>query len=56
MRYADLGGIEHVLQDIRQVVEWPLVHPEVCWLSSVSSHSNPCLSERTLVYSYNYLT
>lgn len=29
MRYADLGGIEDILQDIQELVEWPLVHPEV---------------------------
>lgn len=28
-RYADVGGIEHVLQDIREHIEYPLVHPEI---------------------------
>ena len=27
--YADLGGIESVLKDIRELVEYPLRHPEV---------------------------
>lgn len=29
VRYADLGGIETVLADIRELVERPLRHPEV---------------------------
>lgn len=29
VRYADLGGIEAVLSDIRELVEYPLRHPEV---------------------------
>ena len=28
--YADLGGIESVLSDIRELIEYPLKHPEVC--------------------------
>lgn len=27
--YSDLGGIEDALNDIRQLVEYPLMHPEV---------------------------
>lgn len=27
--YADLGGIETVLADIRELIEYPLKHPEV---------------------------
>lgn len=27
--YSDLGGIEDVLTDIRQLIEYPLMHPEV---------------------------
>jgi ribosome biogenesis ATPase len=27
--YADLGGIEEVLADIRELIEYPLKHPEV---------------------------
>lgn len=27
--YADLGGIEGVLSDIRELIEHPLQHPEV---------------------------
>ena len=31
--YADLGGIEDVLADVRQLIEFPLRHPEVyAWL------------------------
>eukprot|EP00892_Ulva_mutabilis_P001467 jgi/Ulvmu1/11320/UM074_0035.1 len=31
--YSDLGGIEDVLTDIRQLIEYPLMHPEVyAWL------------------------
>ncbi len=29
VRYADLGGIEEVLSDIRELIEYPLKHPEV---------------------------
>ncbi len=29
VRYSDLGGIESVLHDIRELVEYPLQHPEV---------------------------
>lgn len=33
VRYKDLGGIEEVLSDIRELVEYPLAHPEVYrWL------------------------
>jgi hypothetical protein len=28
-RYSDLGGIEEVLADIRETIEYPLKHPEV---------------------------
>lgn len=28
--YADLGGIEAVLNDIKELIEYPLKHPEVC--------------------------
>ncbi len=27
--YADLGGVEDVLSDIRELIEYPLKHPEV---------------------------
>ena len=30
--YADLGGIEDVLSDIRELIEHPLQHPEVSTL------------------------
>lgn len=29
VRYADLGGIEGALQDIRELIEFPLTHPEI---------------------------
>ena len=29
VRYADLAGIEGVLQDVRELIERPLKHPEV---------------------------
>jgi hypothetical protein len=28
--YADLGGIEAVLDAIKELIEYPLKHPEVC--------------------------
>lgn len=27
--FADVGGIEPVLQDIREHIEYPLLHPEI---------------------------
>ena len=33
IRYSDLGGLENVIQDIKELVEYPLKHPEVYgWL------------------------
>ena len=32
VRYTDLGGIEAVLSDIKELVEYPLQHPEVLLL------------------------
>ena len=33
MRYADLGGVEGVLDEIRDLIEYPLKHPEIYgWL------------------------
>ncbi|KAH3763713.1 26S proteasome regulatory complex [Pelomyxa schiedti] len=29
VRYADVGGIEPVLQDVRELIEYPLTHPEI---------------------------
>lgn len=29
VRFSDLGGIDGVLQDIRELVEYPLTHPEI---------------------------
>lgn len=32
-RYSDLGGIENILQDVKEIIEWPLSHPEIySWL------------------------
>lgn len=28
-RYCDLGGISGILQEVRELIEYPLVHPEV---------------------------
>ena len=28
-RYGDLGGIDELLADIRELIEWPLLHPEI---------------------------
>lgn len=28
-RYSDLGGISGILQEVRELIEYPLVHPEV---------------------------
>ena len=28
-RYSDIGGIESVLQEVRQLIEYPLSHPEI---------------------------
>ena len=36
VRYTDLGGIEAVLHDIRELVEYPLQHPEVLPLNHLS--------------------
>lgn len=34
-RYSDLGGIEYVLQDVRELIERPLMHPEIYhWLGT----------------------
>ncbi len=29
VRYSDVGGVESVLQDVRELVEYPLRHPEI---------------------------
>ena len=35
VRYSDLGGIEYVLQDVRELIERPLMHPEIYeWLGT----------------------
>jgi ribosome biogenesis ATPase len=35
VRYSDLGGIEGILQDVREIIERPLTHPEIFeWLGT----------------------
>ncbi len=47
VRYSDLGGIEPVLADIRELVEHPLRHPEAgCHSQAVSMFH---IEERLLV-------
>ena len=29
LTYSDVGGIETILQDIRELIEYPLLHPEL---------------------------
>ena len=38
MTYADLGGIDNVLSDIKELIEHPLQHPEV---SLITRNLNP---------------
>lgn len=28
-RYTDLGGLDNILQEITETIEWPLLHPEI---------------------------
>lgn len=35
VRFADLGGIDSILKDILELVQWPLLHPEVSGLKSL---------------------
>jgi ribosome biogenesis ATPase len=38
-RYSDLGGIDNVLKDIRELIHWPLSHPEIyAWLGVEPAH------------------
>lgn len=53
VRYADLGGIEEVLSDIRELIEYPLKHPEVgrgspasTLMSRYTTCITPCSSRR----------
>jgi hypothetical protein len=34
LHYADLGGVEDVLADIQELIEYPLKHPEVSYVTS----------------------
>ena len=38
--YSDLGGIDDVLTDIRHLIEYPLMHPEVC-TPAIDGHPQP---------------
>ncbi|KAG2382667.1 hypothetical protein C9374_005247 [Naegleria lovaniensis] len=29
IRFSDLGGIDNILQDIRELIEYPILHPEI---------------------------
>ncbi|KAL0483477.1 ribosome biogenesis ATPase [Acrasis kona] len=29
LRYSDVGGVDHVLQDLRELIEYPFTHPEL---------------------------
>lgn len=29
MRYSDIGGVEGCIQDVRELIEYPLLHPEI---------------------------
>ena len=29
VRFSDLGGIDNILQDIRELIEYPILHPEI---------------------------
>lgn len=40
--YADLGGIEGVLSDIRELIEHPLQHPEVSIIKDTDNPSIAC--------------
>lgn len=44
MRYADLGGIDAIRQDIRELIENPLRHPEVSFHTSASHTGSASLS------------
>ena len=36
--YADLGGIDNVLSDIKELIEHPLQHPEVMTNLEITGH------------------
>jgi hypothetical protein len=42
--YADLGGVEEVLADIRELIEYPLKHPEVGCQVACMAHRG-CMQE-----------
>ncbi|KAL9650135.1 hypothetical protein ABK040_011305 [Willaertia magna] len=29
IKFEDIGGIDHILQDIRELIEYPILHPEI---------------------------
>lgn len=55
-RYADFGGIENILQDVRELIERPLTHPEIFeWLGTqmprgVLLHGPPGCGKTQLAY------
>lgn len=53
--YSDLGGIEDVLADIRQLIEYPLMHPEVLTQACpvASGHAPPLPSTHNLACFYS---
>ena len=38
--FEDLGGIDGILKDIQELVQWPLMHPEVPQISILASRKN----------------
>jgi ATP-dependent 26S proteasome regulatory subunit len=43
LHYADLGGVEDVLADIQELIEYPLKHPEVSPRLTCSTCMYVCL-------------
>ncbi len=52
--YEDLGGIEEVLSDIRELIEYPLKHPEVSQIDCMRLVRSDMLTElqafRSIIY------
>lgn len=55
-RYSDLGGIDNILQDVKEIIEWPLSHPEIySWLGvdpprGILLHGPPGCGKTHLAY------
>lgn len=47
--YADLGGIDNVLSDIKELIEHPLQHPEVMIQLETTSHGIAVLCYNALL-------